>query len=59
MSWVGDIEFDDEGNPVDEERYELEFEDNNSGDSEVYWHITDRNDWNMHSFIDLLVKEVM
>ncbi len=59
MSWVGDIEFDDEGYPVDEERYELEFEDNNSGESEVYWHITDRNDWNMHSFIDLLVKEVL
>ncbi len=59
MSWVGDIEFDDEGYPVDEERYEIEFEDNNSGESEVYWHITDRNDWNMHSFIDLLVKEII
>ncbi len=58
VSWVGNIEFDDDGYPVDE-RYELEFEDNNSCESEVYWHITDRWDYYQHSFIDLLVKEVM
>lgn len=58
MSWVGDIEFDDDGYPVDE-RYEFSFEDNNSGESEVWWHIRDNSDWFMHSYIDLLVMEVM
>ena len=58
MSWVGDIEFDDEGYPVDD-NYEFEVEDNNSGESEVYWHITDKNDWYIHSFIDLRVMEVL
>ena len=57
-SWVGNIEFDDDGYPIDE-HYEFEFEDNNSGEAEVYWHITDKNDWNTHSFIDLRVMEVM
>ena len=56
--WVGDIEFDDEGYPVDE-HYEFDFEDNNSGESEVWWHITDKNDWYMYSYIDLRVMEVM
>ncbi len=59
MSWVGDIEFDDDGYPVDEDRYECDFEDNNSCESEVWWHITDMDDYYRHSFIDLLVKEVM
>lgn len=58
MSWVGDIEFDDDGYPVDD-HYEFEFEDNNSCESEVWWHITDKNDWYQHSFIDLRVMEVM
>lgn len=58
MSWVGDIEFDDDGYPVDD-HYEFEFEDNNSNESEVYWRITDKNDYYQHSFIDLLVMEVM
>lgn len=51
MSWVGDIEFDDEGYPIDD-HYEFEFEDNNS-------RITDKDDYYQHSFIDLLVMEVM
>lgn len=58
MSWVGDIEFDDGGYPVDD-HYEFEFEDNNSCESEVYWHITDKDNYYQHSFIDLLVMEVM
>ena len=58
MSWVGDIEFDDDGYPIDD-RYEFSFEDNNSNESEVWWHIRDKDDWFMHSFIDLLVMEVM
>ena len=58
MSWVGDIEFDDEGYPADDD-YEFEFEDNNSCESEVYWHITDKNDWYIQSFIYLRVREVI
>ena len=58
VSWVGEIEFDDEGYPMDDD-YEFCFEDNNSGESEVFWHIVDKNDYNRHSFIDLLVKEVL
>lgn len=58
MSWVGDIEFDDEGYPIDD-HYEFEFEDNNSCESEVYWHITDKDNYYQHSFIDLLVMEVL
>jgi len=58
LSWVGNIEFDENGYPVDD-HYEFEFKDNNSNESEVYWHITDKNDWYQHSFIDLLVMEVL
>ncbi len=58
MSWVGDLEFDDDGFPVDD-RYEFSFEDNNSNESELWWHIQDSSDWYMHSYIDLLVKEVL
>lgn len=56
-SWVGNIEFDDEGYPIDD-HYEFDFEDNNSCESEVWWHITDKNDWYQHSFIDLRMLEV-
>lgn len=55
-SWVGDIEFDEDGEPIG--HYEFWCDDNNSGESEVYWHIEDKWDYNMHSFIDLLVMEV-
>lgn len=58
MSWVGDIEFDNDGYPIDE-NYELDFEDNNTCESEVWWHFVDKHDWNRHSFVDLLVKEVL
>ncbi len=58
MSWVGDIEFDDDGYPTND-HYEFSFEDNNSDESEVWWHITDKDDYYRHSFIDLLVMEVL
>ena len=57
-SWVGDIEFDDDGYPLDD-HYEFDFEDNNSCESEVWWHITDKSNWYQHSFIDLRVLEVL
>ena len=57
-SWFGNIEFEDDGYPIDE-HYEFEFEDNNSCESEVWWHIARKDDWYTHSFIDLRVMEVM
>lgn len=58
MSWVGDIEFDDDGYPIDE-HYEFEFIDNNSADSGSYWHIRDKNDWYTYSSIELLIREMV
>lgn len=58
MSWVSDIEFDDDGYPTDE-HYDFEYEDNNSCESDGYWHIVDKDNYYQHSFIDLLVMEVM
>lgn len=55
-SWVGNVDFDDNGEPIG--HYEFWCDDNDSGDSEVYWHIEDQWDYNMHSFIDLLIMEV-
>ncbi len=57
ISWVGDIEWDSEGQPIG--HYEFEYEDNNSSESEVYWRIIDEWDWYRHTFIDLLIKEVI
>lgn len=56
-SWVGNIEFNDDGYPIDEQ-YEFDFEDNNYDESEVWWHITDKDDYYHHSRIDLLIKEI-
>lgn len=56
-SWISEIKWDDEGEPIGP--YEFECEDNNSDESEVYWHLTDANDWYRHLFIDLLVKEII
>lgn len=58
LSWVGNIEFDDEGYPVDD-HYEFDFKDSDGGESNLYWHITDKSDWYQYSNIDLLIKEVM
>jgi len=56
-SWVGDIEFDEDGYPIDD-HYEFDFKDKDSCESELWWHITDKNDWYQHSFIDLRILEV-
>ncbi len=55
-SWVGDIEWNDEGQPT--EHYIFEYDDDNSNENEVYWHITDEWDWYKHTFIDLIIKEI-
>ena len=56
VSWVGNIDFDDDGEPIG--HYELDFEDNNTCESEVWWHIEDKWDCRYYTKIDLLVKEV-
>ncbi len=43
-SWVGTIEFDEEGPPVDTDRYDCTYDDNNSNESDVYWRIDDTNE---------------
>lgn len=55
-SWVGNLDFDDDGEPIG--HYELDFEDNNTCESEVWWHIEDKWDCRFYTKIDLLVKEV-
>ena len=56
-SWVGDLDFDDDGEPVSE-HYELDYEDNNTCESEVWWRIEDQWDSRYYVYIDLLVLEV-
>ncbi len=56
VSWVGNLDFDDDGEPIG--HYELDFEDNNTCESEVWWHIEDKWDCRFYTKIDLLVKEV-
>ncbi len=56
VSWVGNLDFDDDGEPIG--HYELDFEDNNTCESEVWWHIEDAWDCRFYTKIDLLVKEV-
>lgn len=55
-SWVGDLDFDDDGEPVG--HYELDFEDNNTCESDVWWRIEDQWDSRYYVYIDLLVLEV-
>ena len=55
-SWVGNLDFDDEGEPIG--HYELYYEDNNTCESEVWWRIEDQWDSRYYVYIDLLVLEV-
>lgn len=55
-SWVGNLDFDVDGEPIG--HYELDFEDNNTCESEVWWHIEDKWDCRFYTKIDLLIKEV-
>ena len=55
-SWVGVLDFDDEGVPIG--HYELDYEDNNTCESEVWWRIEDQWDSRYYVYIDLLVLEV-
>ena len=50
--WDGEVVFDTDGDPGDE--YEFSEEDNNSNESDVYWHLSLKNDYYVHTFVDLL-----
>ena len=54
--WDGEVNFDIDGDPSEE--YEFSEEDNNSGESEVYWHLSCKHDYYTHTFVDLLRKEL-
>ena len=54
--WDGEVAFDIDGDPGEE--YEFSEEDNNSGESEVYWHLSCKHDYYTHTFVDLLRKEL-
>ena len=56
VSWIGELDFDEEGTPLG--HYSLDYDDNNSEDSEVYWHFVDDWDYNRHSFVDLIIEEI-
>lgn len=55
-SWVGNLDFDDDGEPIG--HYELDFEDNNTCESELWWRIEDMWDSRYYVYIELLVLEV-
>ncbi len=50
--WNGEVVFDTDGDPGDE--YEFSEEDNNSNESDVYWHLSLKNDYYIHTFVDLI-----
>ena len=54
--WDGKVVFDTDGDPGDE--YEFSEDDNNSDESEVYWHLSLKDDYYVHTFVDLLRKEL-
>ena len=54
--WDGEVNFDIDGDPGEE--YEFSEEDNNSGESEVYWHLSCKHDYYTHTFVALFRKEL-
>ena len=50
--WQGEVVFDTDGDPGDE--YEFSEEDNNSNESDVYWHLSLKDDYYVHTFVDLI-----
>lgn len=57
ISWIGSEVFDEDGEVND--GYDVDCDDNNSGESDVYWHVVDKADYNRHTFIDLMKKEIL
>lgn len=48
--------FDENGEVNDD--YELDCNTDEENAHELYWHVVDKNDYNRHSFIDLLKREI-
>ena len=56
MSWVGEEAFEIDGRIRD--GYIFDNNEDLSGQTDLWWNVTDENDYNRHSFIDLKVMEV-
>lgn len=50
--WQGEVVFDTDGDPGEE--YEFSDDDNNSNESDVFWHLSLKDDYYVHTFVDLL-----
>ena len=50
--WQDEVVFDTDGDPG--EQYEFSEDDNNSNESDVYWLLSMKDDYYVHTFIDLL-----
>lgn len=50
--WQGEVTFDTDGDPGEE--YEFSDDDNNSNESDVFWHLSLKDDYYVHTFVDLL-----
>ena len=50
--WQGEVTFDTDGDPGEE--YEFADDDNNSNESDVFWHLSLKDDYYVHTFVDLL-----
>lgn len=50
--WKNEVNFDTDGDPGEE--YEFFEEDNNSNESDVYWHLSLKYDYYIHTFVDLI-----
>ncbi|MEG2450685.1 MAG: hypothetical protein RSB09_03015 [Clostridia bacterium] len=56
LSWVGEEVFDENGDI--NENFELDTFYDETGEHELWWNVTDTNDWNRHDFLDLRILEV-
>ena len=50
--WKNEVNFDTDGDPGEE--YEFFEDDNNSNESDVYWHLSLKYDYYIHTFVDLI-----
>lgn len=57
VSWIGEGVFDENGDVT--EGYEFDCLDDNSGKRNCYWHLVDENNYYRHTFIDLMIREVL
>ena len=59
LSWVGGLEFDENGDLLTE-GYTQDYDDNNSGDSEVYWSISEEGNYtSRHSNVEIRILKIL